>query len=68
MEVNLEVKDSALLGKKGVVACATSMSRAIDLSEDSIAYADVVAPMIRDVGLALSMGSDASRNFQRSNG
>ena len=42
--------------QEGVVACATSMSRAIDLSEDSIAYADVVAPMIRDVGLALSMG------------
>ena len=38
--------------QEGVVACATSMSRAIDLSEDSIAYADVVAPMIRDVGLA----------------
>ena len=42
--------------QEGVVACATSMARAIDLSEDSIADADVVAPMIRDVGLALSMG------------
>ena len=42
--------------QEGVVACATSMSRAIDLSEDSIDDADVVAPMIRDVGLALSMG------------
>ena len=42
--------------QEGVVACATSMSRAIDLNEDSIADADVVAPMIRDVGLALSMG------------
>lgn len=42
--------------QEGVVACASSMTRAIDLSEDSIADADVVAPMIRDVGLALSMG------------
>ncbi len=42
--------------QEGVVACATSMARAIDLGEDSIADADVVAPMIRDVGLALSMG------------
>ena len=42
--------------QEGVVACATSMTRAIDLDDDSISIADVVAPMIRDVGLALSMG------------
>ena len=48
------------------MACATSSS-AIDLSEDSIADADVVAPMIRDVGLALSMGQ-TPRNFQRTDG
>ena len=42
--------------QEGVVACATSMTRAIDIPAESIDEADVIAPMIRDVGLALSMG------------
>jgi 2-oxoisovalerate dehydrogenase E1 component len=42
--------------QEGVVACATAMKRAVDLPEDERQNADVVAPMIRDMGLALAMG------------
>ena len=42
--------------QEGVAACATAMIRAIDLPEGERQYADVVAPMIRDMGLALAMG------------
>ena len=42
--------------QEGVVACATAMKRAIDLPEEQRENADIVAPMIRDMGLALSMG------------
>jgi len=42
--------------QEGVVACASAMTRAVDLPEDSREYADIVAPMIRDMGLALAMG------------
>ncbi len=42
--------------QEGIVACATGLTRAIDLDSEGIEGADVVAPMIRDVGLALSMG------------
>ena len=42
--------------QEGVVACATAMTRAVDLSEENRHNADIVAPMIRDMGLALAMG------------
>ncbi len=42
--------------QEGVVACATAMKRAVDLPEDARQNADIVAPMIRDMGLALAMG------------
>jgi len=42
--------------QEGVAACATAMNRAIDLPEEERQNADVVAPMIRDMGLALAMG------------
>ncbi|PXF24832.1 MAG: hypothetical protein CXX70_10130 [Methanobacteriota archaeon] len=42
--------------QEGVVACASAMRRAIDIPEGERARADIVAPMIRDVGLALAMG------------
>ena len=42
--------------QEGVAACASAMNRAIDLPEGERQNADVVAPMIRDMGLALAMG------------
>ena len=42
--------------QEGVAACATAMNRAGDLPEGERENADVVAPMIRDMGLALAMG------------
>ena len=42
--------------QEGIVACASSMRRAVDLSAEERHRADIVAPMIRDVGLALAMG------------
>ena len=42
--------------QEGVVACASALIRAVDLPENDSHKADVVAPMIRDVGLALAMG------------
>jgi len=42
--------------QEGIVACATGLTRAIDLESEKTEMADVVAPMIRDVGLALAMG------------
>ena len=42
--------------QEGVVACATAMTRAVDLPEEKRHNADVIAPMIRDMGLALAMG------------
>ena len=42
--------------QEGIVACATAMKRAVDLPEDERNNADIVAPMIRDMGLALAMG------------
>ena len=42
--------------QEGIVACATAMKRAVDLPEDEHQNADIVAPMIRDMGLALAMG------------
>ena len=42
--------------QEGIVACATGLTRAIDLESEKTEMADGVAPMIRDVGLALAMG------------
>ena len=42
--------------QEGIVACATAMTRAVDLPEENRQNADIVAPMIRDMGLALAMG------------
>ena len=42
--------------QEGVVACATAMKRAVDIPPDERQNADIVAPMIRDMGLALAMG------------
>lgn len=41
--------------QEGVVACASAMKRAVDDNEGE-GTSDIVAPMIRDVGLALAMG------------
>ena len=49
--------------QEGVVACAGAMRRGIDISEEERARADIVAPMIRDVGLALAMGQTATEVF-----
>ena len=48
--------------QEGVVACASALRRAVDLSGD-VESADVVAPMIRDVGLALAMGQTPTEVF-----
>ncbi len=63
----VETDDGGRFGGKGfrstwqeaIVACATALRRAVDLPANERHRADVVAPMIRDVGLALSMGQTA---------
>ena len=42
--------------QEGIVACASAMKRAVDLPNSDVTYADVIAPMIRDTGLAMAMG------------
>ena len=42
--------------QEGIVACASAMRRAVDLGAEDHHRADIVAPMIRDVGLAIAMG------------
>ena len=42
--------------QEGIVGCATSLTRAIDLPIEEKFRADIIAPMIRDVGLALAVG------------
>ncbi|HJM18234.1 MAG TPA: thiamine pyrophosphate-dependent enzyme [Candidatus Thalassarchaeaceae archaeon] len=42
--------------QEGIVACASTLRRAVDMPAEERHLADVVAPMIRDVGLALAMG------------
>ncbi len=49
--------------QEGIVACAGAMRRAVDISPDERRRADVVAPMIRDVGLALAMGQTSLEVF-----
>ena len=48
--------------QEGIVACASAMRRAVDLGDD-VERGDVVAPMIRDVGLALAMGQTPTEVF-----
>ena len=42
--------------QEGIVACATALNLAKDLPSGSQHTGDVVAPMIRDIGLAMAMG------------
>jgi 2-oxoisovalerate dehydrogenase E1 component len=46
--------------QEGIVACASSLRRAVDMPSEERRSADIVAPMIRDVGLALAMGQTPS--------
>ncbi len=46
--------------QEGIVACASSLRRAVDMPPEERHSADIVAPMIRDVGLALAMGQTPS--------
>ena len=48
--------------QEGIVACASALRRAVDFSDD-VEGADVVAPMIRDVGLAIAMGQTPTEVF-----
>ena len=60
----LKTPDGENFGGKGfrstwqeaIVACASPLTKAINLPNDRFEEADIVAPMIRDVGLALAMG------------
>jgi len=54
--VNFSGKGFRSTWQEGIVACTSSLRRAIDLSTQERHRADIVAPMIRDVGLALAMG------------
>ena len=66
----LETPDGGRFGGKGfrstwqegIVACASALRRAVDLVGNA-QRADVVAPMIRDVGLALAMGQTPTEVF-----
>ena len=49
--------------QEGVVACASAMTRAVDLPTSEVDNADVIAPMIRDTGLAMSMGQTPTEVF-----
>ncbi|DAC45205.1 MAG TPA: hypothetical protein HA315_00620 [Candidatus Thalassarchaeaceae archaeon] len=49
--------------QEGVVACASAMTRAVDLPSLEADYADVIAPMIRDTGLAMAMGQTPTEVF-----
>lgn len=67
----LETPDGGKFGGKGfrstwqeaVVACASAMQRAIDQPAGQRHAGDIVAPMIRDVGLALAMGQTPAEIF-----
>ncbi len=67
----VETPDGGSFGGKGfrstwqeaVVACASALKRSIDIPSNERNTADVVAPMIRDVGLALSMGQTPTEIF-----
>ena len=42
--------------QEGIVACASAMNRAVDRPQGDGGDSDIIAPMIRDMGLALAMG------------
>ena len=49
--------------QEGIVACATALNLAKDLPAGSQHTGDVVAPMIRDIGLAIAMGQTPTDLF-----
>ena len=49
--------------QEGIVACVTALNLAKDLPAGSQHTGDVVAPMIRDVGLAIAMGQSPTDLF-----
>ncbi len=49
--------------QEGIVSCASSMSRSVDLPSEERHRADIVAPMIRDMGLAIAMGQTPEEVF-----
>ena len=49
--------------QEGIVACATALNLAKDLPSGSQHTGDVVAPMIRDIGLAMAMGQTPTDLF-----
>ncbi len=49
--------------QEAVVACASALKRAVDQPVGHRHEADVVAPMIRDMGLALAMGQTPTEIF-----
>ena len=67
----LDTPDGGKFGGKGfrstwqeaVVACASALNRAIDQPSGQRHAGDIVAPMIRDVGLALAMGQTPAEIF-----
>lgn len=54
--------------QEGVVACASALNRAIDQTSGKRHSGDIVAPMIRDVGLALAMGQTPAEIFAAQTG
>ena len=54
--------------QEGIVACASALNRAIDQNTGSRHTGDIVAPMIRDVGLALAMGQTPIEIFAAQTG
>ena len=72
----LETPDGGKFGGKGfrstwqegIVACASALNRAIDQPEGMRHSGDIVAPMIRDVGLALAMGQTPTEIFAAQTG
>ena len=49
--------------QEGIVACATALNLAKDLPAGSQHTGDIVAPMIRDIGLAMAMGQTPTDLF-----
>ena len=49
--------------QEGIVACASALNLAKDLPSGSQHTGDVVAPMIRDIGLAMAMGQTPTDLF-----
>lgn len=72
----LETPDGGKFGGKGfrstwqegIVACASALNRAIDQPKGMRHSGDIVAPMIRDVGLALAMGQTPTEIFAAQTG